>query len=65
MKYELYKFVSGDFACHVNDDVKVAVRQCNRCGKRQAHTLPKSNGGYLNWQDWKFKEGQTLMLNEI
>lgn len=40
----------------------VAIRECNRCGKREHHMMPKLNGDSNDWREFKFKVGDKIYI---
>ncbi len=57
---EIHKCES-DILKHIKE-LSVPIRECKRCNKRDHHMMPRLNGGYYNWKEFKFKPEDKLFL---
>jgi hypothetical protein len=45
------------------NSIYIKIRECESCGKRQHHMMPKQNGQHYLWKDCKF--GPDSIINFV
>lgn len=47
------------------ETIRIIVRECDRCGKREHHGLPMVNGKFGSWVKCNFNKDAVIFLKRI
>lgn len=45
--------------------IKVPIRECDRCGYREHHLMPRQNGNYYNWRPYPKEHQEVLRFKKV
>lgn len=46
-------------------ELKIPIRECNRCGYREHHLMPRANGMWINWRPYPREHQEVLRLKRV